>query len=66
VHDDLPEFIPKDATRDELELAARELKVSIEYRQQLMQQLGAAGNHGLRIADEQRLLYQVEQRLGRR
>jgi len=66
VHDDLPEFIPKDATRDELELAARELKASIEYRQQLMQQLGAAGNHGLRIADEQRLLYQVEQRLGQR
>ena len=66
IHGDLPEFVPKDATRDELELAASELKQSLQVRQQAMQQLGELGNHGLRIAQEQRLLYQIEQRLGRR
>ena len=66
IHGDLPEFVPKDATRDELELAAEELKQSLEVRQQTMQQLGELGNHGLRIAQEQRLLHQIEQRLGKR
>ena len=66
IHGDLPEYVPKGLTREELEQAAQELKGSIETRQQLMNQLGEAGNHGLRIAKEQQLLYQIQQRLGQR
>jgi RHS repeat-associated protein len=66
VHGELPKFIPKNVTREQLELAAQELRASIQVRQQAMLRLGEQGNHGLRIAKEQQLLYRVEQRLGKR
>src|SRR5262249_36355908 len=66
VHGDLPKFIPKNVTREQLEFAAQELRASIQARMQNMVQLGNQGNHGLRLAEEQRLLYKIEQRLGQR
>jgi len=66
VHGDLPKFIPKNVTREQLETAAQELRASIQARMQNMVQLGNQGNHGLRLADEQQLLYRIEQRLGQR
>jgi hypothetical protein len=66
VHGELPKLIPKYVTREQLEQAAQELRASIQVRQQMMVRLGEQGNHGLRIAKEQQLLYRIEQRLGKR
>jgi len=53
-------------TREQLQLAAQELRASIQARMQNMVQLGEQGGHGARLAEEQRLLYRIEQRLGQR
>jgi RHS repeat-associated protein len=66
VHGDLPTVIPKDIGRAELEFAAQELKASIEIRLRDLANLGEQGNHGLRVAEEQNLLYRIQQRLGQR
>jgi len=50
----------------QLELAAQELRASIQLRHRQMVDLGDKGDHALRIAQEQRLLYRIEKILGLR
>jgi RHS repeat-associated protein len=64
VHGTLPRFVPRNVSRDALVFAASELRASIQVRLQNMVRLGEQGNHGIRIAQEQRLLKQIERQLG--
>jgi len=64
VHGDLPKFVPKSWSREQLMEAAQELKQSIEVRSQELIRLGEEGGHRARIEQERQLLRQVEKKLG--
>lgn len=63
VHGELPNRIPKNWTREQLQESAAELRSSIQRRQAEQVRLGEEGGHRARIQQEQRLLRQIEKKL---
>jgi len=63
VHQNLPRFVPRSWTRDQLKEAAYELRRSIEFRSREMSRFGEDAGHRFRIGQELRLLRQIEKKL---
>jgi hypothetical protein len=63
VHGNLPDRVPDDWTREELENSADSLRKSIETRKQQQIDKGEDGPHRSRINEEERLLRQIEKKL---
>ena len=64
VHGDLPTFLPKEWTRDQLEQLRDDLVKSIPKRRLVNIKKGPDQRHGNRIREEERLLRQIEKTLG--
>ena len=60
IHGDLPSYVPKAWTRDQLEQLRDDLLSSIPRRRQVNVSKGPDRKHGKRIRQEERLLRQIE------
>jgi len=63
VHGQLPDHVPDNWTRDEMEQLADELRQSIQTRKDAMIDLGDSASHANRIREEEQLLRQIEKKL---
>jgi hypothetical protein len=63
VHADLPDHVPDNWTKEDLEQARDELKESIKRRNEEQVQMGEEGGHRERIRREEQLLRQIEKKL---
>ena len=63
VHGELPDHVPDNWSREQMEEAAENLKQSIKRRSEEQIQLGEEGGHRARIDDERDLLRQIEKKL---
>ncbi len=60
VHGEIPDYVPNNATREQLEELRDDLRTSIRTRNQEAIRLGEDGPHRNRIREEQQLLRQIE------
>jgi RHS repeat-associated protein len=63
VHSDLPNGVPENWTREEMEEGAESLRQSIKNRKEELLRLGEESGHRERIRQEERLLRQLEKKL---
>ncbi len=63
IHGDLPDHVPDNWTKEDLETAQHELRESIKAREAEQNQYGEEGGHRERIRREERLLRQVDKKL---
>jgi hypothetical protein len=64
IHGDIPDHVPDNWTKEDLEQAQQELQDSIKQRNAEQSQYGEEGGHRERIRQEEQLLQQVEKKLG--
>jgi RHS repeat-associated protein len=62
-HVDMPDHVPDNWTREQLEQAEYELKQSIKQREEEQLQFGEDGPHRARIEEERQLLRQIQKKL---
>jgi hypothetical protein len=63
VHGDLPDFVPRNWTREQLEVSRDELQASIATRTAEQARLGEEAGHRVRIGQEESLLRSIMKRL---
>ncbi len=64
VHQDIPDYVPENWTHEQLEQAKHELQESIKTRNAQQSKYGEEGGHRNQIRLEERLLRQIEKKLG--
>jgi RHS repeat-associated protein len=64
VKGNLPSYPPSDWTQEELEQAEEDLRASIDRRREEMNDRGEEGKHRNRLSEEEKLLRQIEKKLG--
>ena len=64
IHEDIPDHVPDNWTKENLEMARDELRESIKQRNAEQSKYGEEGGHRERIRREEHLLRQVEKKLG--
>ncbi|MFZ0869009.1 MAG: RHS repeat-associated core domain-containing protein [Candidatus Sulfotelmatobacter sp.] len=64
IHEDIPDHVPDNWTKEDLEMARDELRESIKQRNAEQSKYGEEGGHRERIRREEHLLRQVEKKLG--
>jgi hypothetical protein len=63
IHQDIPDHVPEDWTKEDLEMARDELQQSLKQRNAEQSKYGEEGGHRERIRREEHLLRQVEKKL---
>ena len=63
IHGDIPDHVPENWTKEQLEETESELQESIKQREAEQQQLGEEGGHRERLRQEEQLLRQVQKKL---